>query len=72
MHSGHHSSGIDEREIWACALEALRQHGGDAAVHAAMRADELLEAGEREGAVTWQRIILAINALDGSQTSTAH
>lgn len=63
---------IDEREVWVCALETIRQHGDDAAVHAAMRADELLEAGKIDGAATWQRIIRAINALDWSQRSTTH
>lgn len=63
---------INDREIWACAAEVIRQHDDDAAIHAAMRADELLEAGEHDGAATWQRITRAINVLDESLQSTAH
>ena len=33
---------IGNWEIWACAEELIRQHGEDAAVHAAMKADALL------------------------------
>lgn len=54
---------IEERELWACAHEMIRQHGEDAATRAAMRCDELLEAGDRLGAVTWKRIMDRIEQL---------
>ena len=57
---------ISDRELWSCALEQIRQHGEDAAVQAAMRADELLNEGSIDGAATWQRIVRRINELQGT------
>lgn len=54
---------ITEWELWACANELVRQYGRDAPIHAAMRADELLLDGEREGAATWRLIVHRINEL---------
>ena len=55
---------IGEKEIWACALQVMRTHGDGAALHAAMRADELLLAGDHEGSSTWIRIMKRVEALD--------
>lgn len=63
---------ISEREIRACAVEEIRQHGEDAAIQAAIRADELLEIGELDGAATWQRIISQINLLDAGSAGLLH
>lgn len=60
---------ICEWELWACANEMIRRHGADAALHAAMKADELFEAGEIEGARTWRRIVHRVNELEGSGAS---
>lgn len=54
---------ISEWEIWACANELVRQHGRDAPIHAAMRADALFEQGEYEGARTWRMIVNRAHAL---------
>ena len=35
--------------IYRVANPLIKQHGDETAIHAAMRADELLEAGELEG-----------------------
>ena len=48
---------IDEWELWACANAMMRRYGVDAGTRAAMRSDELLEAGDRVGAATWKRIM---------------
>ena len=37
--------------------------GDDAAIHAAMRADELMETGDMEGRAVWLRIVKAIEEL---------
>ena len=37
--------------------------GDAAAIHAAMRADELMEAGDMEGRAVWLRIVKAIEEL---------
>ena len=36
-------------DIYRAANEPIEQHGEDAPIHAAMRADELMEAGDMEG-----------------------
>ncbi len=41
----------------------IDQHGDEAPVHAAMRADELMEAGDMEGRAVWLRIVKAIEEL---------
>ena len=54
---------LSEWELWGCAQEMIRQHGFDAPIFAAMRADELLEAGDRDGSATWRLIVHRINGL---------
>jgi hypothetical protein len=41
---------LSEWELWACAQHYVTRHGEDAAVFAAMRCDELLNASDFEGA----------------------
>ena len=36
------------------------RHGDDAPIHAAMRADELMEAGDLEGRAVWLRVKAAV------------
>jgi len=55
---------IDEREVWACAHQVMRQYGDVAWFHAAQRADDLLEANDQEGHRTWVRILKRIEELD--------
>ncbi len=47
-------------DIYRTANELIKQHGDQARFLAAMRAGELLEAGDVDGHVTWFRIIKAI------------
>ncbi len=54
---------LSDWELWACANEYIRQHGFDAPIHAAMRADELLENGDYDGARNWRLIVHRINQL---------
>ncbi len=50
-------------DIYRAANLLIKQHGDEASIHAAMRADELLEAGDLDGAAMWRRIIRAIEEL---------
>ena len=38
----------------------VKQHGQDAPIHAAMRADAMLEAGDLDGYAVWKRILRAV------------
>ena len=46
-------------DIYRTANVLIKQHGQDAPIHAAMRADELLEAGDMDGLAVWKRILRA-------------
>lgn len=54
---------LTEWELWACANETILQHGADAPIFAALRADELSGHGDDDGARAWRMIIERINAL---------
>jgi hypothetical protein len=58
-----------EREIYGIAKVYLREHGEDAVIEAAMRADELLSAGDMDGRWVWLRVIEAIKALSATSPS---
>ena len=44
-------------DIYQTANELIKQHGDDAPIPAAMRAGELLEAGDMDGQGVWKRIL---------------
>ena len=54
---------IPQREIWQTANVMVKRYGSEAPVHAAMRLDELSEAGDLDGAATWKAILRAIDEL---------
>ncbi len=54
---------ISEIDIWRSARLLVDQHGADAPIRAAQRADELLAAGDVEGRAAWLRILGAIKEL---------
>ncbi len=43
----------------------MKRHGQDAPIHAAMRADAMLEKGDLDGAAVWRRILGAVEELQG-------
>ncbi len=45
----------------------IKQHGEDAPILAAMRADAMLEAGDLDGYATWKRILRAVEELRGTE-----
>ncbi len=65
--SGTRRLAIYDLDIYRSANEFIKQHGEDAPIHAAMRADELLEAGDLDGQATWKRIIQAIEKLQSKE-----
>ena len=50
-------------DIYRSANELIKQFGDAADIEAAMRADELMEAGDMEGQAVWLRIVKAIEEL---------
>ena len=47
----------------AAAKFLIDQHGEAAAIEAAMKADSMLDRGNRDGAAVWRRIVAAVNEL---------
>ena len=54
---------ISEMDILRVANLWLGQHGGNAVTEARRRVSQLQEAGDRDGADAWLRIIVAVEAL---------
>ena len=50
-------------DIYRTANELIKQHDEEAPIHAAIRADELLDAGDLDGQTVWKRILAAIEEL---------
>ncbi len=50
-------------DIYRSAQALVKQHGADAPIHAAMRADALLEKGDLDGGAVWKRILRAVEEL---------
>ena len=54
-------------DIYRSANELIKQHGEDAPIHAAMRADELMETGDMDGRAVWLRIVRAVEELQSQE-----
>ncbi len=54
---------IPDLDIFRSANLLVKQHGEDAPIHAAMRADGMLEAGDLDGYAVWKRILRAVGEL---------
>jgi hypothetical protein len=54
---------VDDPDIFRAAKLMIDQHGEEAALQAAQRADQLLDDGDLEGSVVWRRIAAAIEEL---------
>ena len=47
---------IGDTDIWRSANELGKQHGADAGIHAAIKADEFLAKRDLDGATVWRQI----------------
>lgn len=47
---------IADRDIWPAANLLIREHGADAEIVAARRADDMAERGDHDGKSVWLRI----------------
>lgn len=60
---------MEEIDIWRSAEILRKQYGADAAIMAAMRADQLLDEGDAAGCSVMRRVMAAINELDRTAPS---
>jgi len=58
---------VDDRELWACALQVERQHGKDAPRFVAQRIGALAELGDEAGIATWKAIARRLAQLRPSE-----
>ncbi len=58
-------------DIYRSAKLYIDQHGDDAALQAALRADALLDTDDLDGAATWRKIIKAIEVMRATEPSGA-
>jgi hypothetical protein len=63
---------LSDWELWACASHYVKKHGEDAPLFVAMRIDELMEAGQLEGAKNFRAIVRRINQLLERPEGTPH
>ena len=61
-----------DMDIWRAANLVIKQHGGNAVIVAAQRADLMLERGDPEGQFVWLRIRRAIAELQAAPTGPTH
>ncbi len=54
---------ISDLDLWRAAQVMVKRYGDDAAIEAAMRADEFLDQGIIDGERLWTRIMQAIDEL---------
>lgn len=54
---------VSELDVRRSAKLLIKRHGASAGYYSAGRADELLDAGDVEGAATWRRILKAVEEL---------
>jgi len=49
----------------------IKQHGEEASIHAAMKADEMLAQGNLDGKAVWMQVIEVIEELQMTEPETA-
>ena len=54
-------------DIYRSAQALVKQHGADAPIHAAMRADALLDKGDLDGYDVWKRILRTVRVLQETE-----
>ncbi len=57
---------ITDLDIYRSANLLVKHHGDDAPIHAAMRADAMLAAGDLDGYAMWKRILRAVEEIQGT------
>ncbi len=60
---------VSNLDIYGTAAIVVKKHGEDAATHAAMRADKLMDVGDMDGRAVWLRVIAAIKELLATESS---
>ncbi len=54
-------------DIYRSASLLVKRHGQDAPIHAALRADAMLDKGDLKGVAVWRRVLRAVEELQGTE-----
>ncbi len=54
---------IPDLDIFRSAQVLVKRHGQDAPIHAAMRAEAMLDKGDLDGCAVWKRVLQAVGEL---------
>ena len=54
-------------DIYRSAQVLVKRHGQDAPIHAAMRADAMLDKGDLGGYAVWKRVLRAVEELQRAE-----
>ncbi len=57
---------VPDLDIYRSANLLIKRHGQDAPIHAAMRADAMLEAGDLDSYAVCRRILRAVGEVQGT------
>jgi len=60
-----------EIDIYRTANLLIQRHGEEPAIHAAMKADEMLKAGDMDGKAVWLQVGKAIEELQATESEGA-
>lgn len=63
-------AGAPDPHSFAAAL--IDRHGDQAAIYAAMEADERLDAGDMDRTAFWRRVVAAVNETQDTPAGTVH
>ncbi len=69
-HGGTAHSMIPDLDIYRSANLLVKRHGQDAPIHAAMRADAMLDKGALGGYAVWKRIVRAVEELQRTEPAS--
>ena len=58
---------IPDLDIYRNANLLVKQHGRDAPIEAATRADAMLEKGDVDGYSVWRRVLRAVEEMQGTE-----
>lgn len=61
---------MEDIDIWRTARILIEAHGEDAAMHAAMRADDAKDENRQDAASVWTRVMSAAEELLRQKTTT--
>ena len=63
---------MHDRDLWRTVQLLIDRYGAHAALEAAVQAEEMLVAGQMEGAVEWREIVRAIASIRVNEQRTKH